>query len=84
MVMSILALAAAATTTHSCLSVAPEDAKLFTYEDFGGGVMRVNSTQCGESYILYPRAETAPDICTDTAYKCFGVPLQEVAVTQTV
>ena len=63
-----------------CTSTAPTFASLFTHEDFGT-YQRVNSTQCGESYILYPRDGTRPNL--GSSYKYFGVPLQGVAVTQT-
>ena len=68
-------------TGFSCVSEGPSYASLFTYEDFGA-YERVNSTQCGESYILYPRGQSAPDL--GPSYKYFGVPLQDVALTQTV
>ena len=53
--MLVALLVAATGQATPCASTAPNTAKLFTYEDFGS-YQRVNSTQCGESYILYPRA----------------------------
>lgn len=49
-----------------------------------GSYQRVISTQCDETYILFPRDKSPPAICSDSTYKCFGVPLQNVAVTQSV
>ena len=49
-----------------------------------GSYQRVTSTQCDETYILFPRDQSPPAICSGSTYKCFGVPLQNVAVTQSV
>mmetsp|Transcript_10884 Transcript_10884/g.36006 ORF Transcript_10884/g.36006 Transcript_10884/m.36006 type:complete len:985 (+) Transcript_10884:80-3034(+) len=70
-------------TIQNCNSVEPSTAKLFTYKDMGS-YQRVISTQCDETYILFPRDKSPPAICSDSTYKCFGVPLQNVAVTQSV
>jgi len=69
--------------TQQCATTKPSFAKLFTYEDMGS-YQKVTSKQCtGEPpYILYPRGQTAPDLGPD--YKYFGVPLEKVAVTQSV
>ena len=50
----LLALTLAALGSQ-CTSKAPSVAQLFTYEDMGS-YQKVVSTQCSETYILYPRA----------------------------
>ena len=77
----LLATASQGSTPDQCHSLAPTTAAFFTYEDMGT-YKKVISTQCDTTYILYPRGETAPDLGSDFQY--FGVPLQNVAVTQTV
>ena len=69
--------------TQQCATTKPSFAKLFTYEDMGS-YQKVTSKQCTEEppYILYPRGQTAPDL--GPGYKYFGVPLEKVAVTQSV
>lgn len=67
--------------TGGCSSAAPSTAKLFTSEDFGSYRI-VNSTQCGETYVLYPRERPQPNLGPGLKY--FAVPLTKVAVTQTV
>ena len=79
--MFMLLAAASSAQVLPCDAIGNTAAKLFTYEDFGS-YQRVNSTQCGKSYILFPRGEHAPDL--GTGYQYFGVPLMQVAVTQTV
>jgi iron complex transport system substrate-binding protein len=73
-----------AVSAYTCNSRAPTAASLFTYEDFGTYKI-VNSTQssCGPaSYVLYPRAESPPDL--GPFYTYFGVPLTNVILSQTV
>ena len=75
----------------ACNDPMPKVAELFTYED-KGSYIEVVSKMCGEKnadgvytdtkYILYKRGETKPDL--GSGYKYFAVPLQKVAVTQTV
>ena len=79
-----LSLLAAAPGVYQCDTITPSTATLFTYED-KGTYKKVTSTQCSQTYILSPRGETAPDLSSESAdYLYFGVPLQNVAVTQTV
>lgn len=63
----------------SCSTPAPSVAKLFTYED-KGSYKKITSTQCGQTYILYPRDEKKPDHLGPD-HKYFAVPLNKVAVT---
>jgi hypothetical protein len=63
-----------------CSSPGPIVSTLFTYEDFGSYQI-VTSTYCGESYVLYPKASSPPDL--GRGFKYFGVPLESVVLTQT-
>ena len=78
----LLAATTASGTSMSCASRAPSVASLFTYEDFGSYRV-VNSTQCGETYVLYPRGTNPPDLGSPTGLKYFATPLQKVVLTQT-
>ena len=64
----------------SCSTPAPSEAKLFTYED-KGPYMKITSTRCGHTYILYPRDGKKPDHLGPD-HKYFAVPLDKVAITQ--
>ena len=81
--MAAFLLLAVSGQTQQCATTQPSFAKLFTYEDMGS-YQKVTSKQCtGEPpYILYPRGQTAPNLGPD--FKYFGVPLEKVAVTQSV
>ena len=50
----MLALLATAALGSQCASMAPTTAQKFTYEDMGT-YQKVTSTECSETYILYPR-----------------------------
>ena len=76
---------ATATSSLSCLKKTPTVATEFTYEDFGTYKV-VNSTRCGESYVLYKKTATPPALCSGSApgVKCFGTPLEKVILATTV
>lgn len=80
-VFFLLAAIAPGAQVHQCRTAAPATAKLFTYEDMGS-YQKVTSTSCGETYILYPRGQAQPAL--GSSYKYFGVPLNKVAVTESV
>ena len=71
-------------TAGQCGLKGPTTATQFTYEDLGNNVMKIEThlDHCNKKYILYPRAESPPDLGAEYSY--FGVPLQKVALTETV
>ena len=70
-------------TAGQCGLKGPTTATQFTYEDLGNNVMKITTAadHCNKKYILYPRAESPPDLGAEYSY--FGVPLQKVAMTET-
>jgi len=69
--------------TSTVVPANPTDATGFSVCEHGTYKI-VTSTGCSGDlpYVLYPRGTVAPDL--GTGYKYFGVPLQSVAVTQTI
>ena len=74
-------LSSAAAQVNRCSQSTPSTAELFNVEFFANYKI-INSTQCNERYVLYPRGGSAPDLGTGFTY--FAVPLTRVALTTTV